>query len=330
MNWWSTLVTALITLAVTVLGGLIVYYVTSDASAPTSEKLIYTLTTSATFGASPNEISFQELDVSNAGKTSAKNVSISMNFNGGYSVNQKHITLSDDVSSSVIDQSNGSEIKLIVPNLLPTEILKLSVLVNGNGTPVPSVVIHSDESIASPALPQSGHRGEFSEVAQAMLLLLTLLILQLLLLRLIRLSRILPGARGSMNNAAFLFLQQGLLDDAEKMLFNVLSRAGAEPIIIANLALLHGLKGDYEGAAKRFEIAEWWAEGKHEKAVVAFDRAIVAIQRKDIPTSVRELELSFSLSRRHISNYCKLNIYIKEAALQSDEIKQILGSRGRR
>lgn len=76
MRWKDILVGAAVSLAVTVLGGVVVYYYTSTPDSRRMESLVYSIPESASFKGGQQELTFSSIRVANEGGLAAKRVSL--------------------------------------------------------------------------------------------------------------------------------------------------------------------------------------------------------------------------------------------------------------
>jgi len=133
MNWRDTLIGALVTLCITIIAGLILYYATRESSP--AEKLVYRIDTSGTFGADQNKLTFLTIHIQNTGNKAAKNVKLVTTVEPGFSIESKQITFSVGQVADYQDTSSGNTLNITVPSFLPTEATDISLLVRGSGSP---------------------------------------------------------------------------------------------------------------------------------------------------------------------------------------------------
>ncbi len=213
---------------------------------------------------------------------------------------------------------------------------EISWLVKGPNRSAPDIGVQSDDSMANrippPSLePKTEGLSKIQRISIALLIPLAL-VLQLVLTRSKRfrglLRKILPAFQ-SLNNAAFVYLQLGLMDAAKELLKTAIAERGADPITFANYGLALGLTGDADLASKHLDAAFWWAGTAHEKAVVEYDRATLLVHLNDLEEAKRHLRKAFSLSPREITRYCQLSTYIQAACKKDEELNSIVKKQGR-
>jgi tetratricopeptide (TPR) repeat protein len=128
----------------------------------------------------------------------------------------------------------------------------------------------------------------------------------------------------SVNNTAFIYLQQRMIEEAKQMLQIKTRRRGADSYEIANLALAWGLSGNTDQATKLFSMADWLANSNHLKAVIAYNRATIAASLGDYPLAKAKLREIIALSRRSVSKYFRLSSYFAEASKIDPEFELIV------
>lgn len=332
MNWRDTIIGALVTLCITIVAGVIVYYVTKEPKELTpAEKLVYRLDTSATFGSEQNKLTFLTIHIQNAGNKSAKNVKIAATIEQGFSIEGKQIAFSVGKVADFQDTSSGNTLSINVPSFPPTETTDISLLVRGSGTPNLQVGVLSDDTVGS-AVPTTLATPEdrVFPVMAIIILIFAALAFQQVVNRFMSLrfytTRNAPSPR---NDTAFVYLQKGLTKEAEKLLALEIEWRGGGPLALANYGLAIGLNGDVQGAAERLDAAAWWATEKHEKEVVEYNKAILNISQGTTKEAIADLRAAFRLSRTNIARYCALNTYIRAACDKDPEFLALVQQHGR-
>jgi hypothetical protein len=332
VNWRNLLIGGLTTLVITIVGGVMVFYLTKEPKYP-SERLVYTLKTSATFGSEQNKITFLTISVQNTGTKAARNVRIVGKFDQDSLIQDKRITLSVGPASIFQDESSSKLLAISIPILVPTESAEISLLVKGPEASKPDLGVQSEDSIAiqvpSPSLEPKTEGLHQRERLLVILLIPCALGLQLLLLRTRRWLPTKLPTRPSLNNTAFVYLQQGLTEEAEKLLKTEIGMHGADPFTLANYGVALGLSGNHDLAIKHLDAAWWWARSTSQKALIEYDRATLFISMRDLEGAKKHLRAAFSLGGREISRYCELSIHIRAAAAQDDEFDRLVQQRGR-
>jgi hypothetical protein len=82
--------------------------------------------------------------------------------------------------------------------------------------------------------------------------------------------------------------------------------------MLANYALCHALEGDQTVASQMLEAASFWARERHERAVVAFCRALAAFLAGQDETGAQGLTDAFRLSKSEIMRYCSFSVHVAE------------------
>jgi hypothetical protein len=90
-----------------------------------------------------------------------------------------------------------------------------------------------------------------------------------------------------------------LRDDAEHLLRRGIWKSGANAVMLANYGLAIGMGGATDSAMKHFYAAEFYAKGKHERAVVKFSRALVLYEIGRIQEAEADLRSATADSSRY-------------------------------
>ena len=336
LRWRDIIIGAIVALFVTIVGGIIVYYVTGYRSSAL-EKLVYQVEKPTLFETKDTKVSLVTVRAGNVGDRTAEGVNLVISFDEGTTIIDKKVRLSSEPTGTYVDRSKGKTgVHLFFPNLVPSETATVSIMLAAIVKDVPIVGIRSATTVGEPGsfvrdAPSGGTEGG---TLQRLLSRLIPLIGggQVLLLAMLsrrfrsRLRRFIPTFP-SVNNTAFLYIHSGMVDEALGLLQNEVIRRGADAVTLANYGLALGLNGDREGAEKRLRAAEWWAQVKHERAVVAFNRAILALFANDIGVGRKYLREALQLSSE-IRRYCNLSIFVKKAAEQDQEIAALVSDGG--
>jgi hypothetical protein len=335
MRWRDILIGAFVTLIVTVIGGVIVYYATRVVqSSPQTERLIYSLDDPQTFKTQNTNLTFLSLRAGNVGDAPATGVVIGIDVDPKIKIIDESVSLSSGPAgsySSMRNRSSGFTVQ--IPTLAPTETVAVLLLLDGIPEKGPAVGLKSDRSIGTigQVVKGVGSRMPDKSTPQKISSFLVPLafIAQLVLLFLMRrrlpfvMRRLIPTLR-SANNTAFLYIHQGLLDEAERLLVEGITRSGADALMLANHALCLGLRGKTETANKMLDAAEFWGRMFHERAVVAFNRGIIALKSRDTKKGIEQLTTALQLSKPEILSYCSYSVWIKELEQSTPEVAAVL------
>lgn len=328
-SWRGALVGALITIVVTVVSGVAVYFITREKpAAPPHENVIYTVEHSATFEGGNGGITFLTLNVQNIGDKAARHVRVAVPFGKPWQLRDRRIDVSSGAAALYQDKSDGNQIYILFDSVVPNEKLKISALLNGPGSIQPHIFIQSDDSIGIPAPAiSSDSRNDADDKKTVRLIGLvtaaTTLQAGLLFYLYWRRSKLRVYPK-NLNNTAFVLLLQGLVSDAENLLSKAIERDGGDPITLANHALALGLLGRDDLAAKRFTAARWLSRSKHQRAVITFDEAVLLIFKGDLSNAREKLIEAFDADRGEVIYYCELSIQVQSASQADEAIRGVI------
>ncbi|WP_158925141.1 tetratricopeptide repeat protein [Acidisphaera sp. S103] len=343
MKWKETLLTALISLLVAIIAGIFVFYFTRDKRVE-AEKIIYYVENSATFASSQGDLRFVTLVVKNIGTKSAHNLRVAADFGQIASVQDKRIILSSGPAATFKDASSGGHLDVTIDDFSATESATISMLVKESGEHrysdlLPTIGVQSNDSLGELVALSSLHPDDDNKFSKTSRVILTGIMAIVAFFPLFGMRFILPilttfvgrrlPTRPNLNNTAFLYLQQGLIEDAGKLLETAIATRGADAVTLANYGLTLGLQGNVEAALKRFEAAEWWAGLAGERAVVEYDRATLYLSQRQFAEAKVHLKKAFSLSRSEIGRYCELSVFIRSAGETDPEISRLVAAKGR-
>src|ERR1700730_5237876 len=247
MNWRQLIISSIVTLIVTILGGAAVYWLTRE-SVPRSvaaPKLYYESSPPAAFITETTKTTIYALKISNVGNKEAENVRLVVSFPKEAKIVEKKIEPSGgEAMEYEVSQPAPNSLTIQFPNINPLESCRASFLVQG-GSDEPAKVslrgkgVDGEElkgiQVKSSENPVSGGREFLGSLLSTAVALQVGLIIIALLIR-----RSLPSDR--MNNLGFRYLHQALVDDALYYLRRSIE-SGPNAFNLSNFGQALALKG---------------------------------------------------------------------------------------
>ena len=308
MNWKEILLGSISTLVITVVGGIGVYYYTQEPDIKKSESIVYYVNKSANFKGQQEEIAFSSIRVLNRGGISAKNISIQLSTKDALI---KDMSIDSDSKIQEISRSlDTHSVKLLLSTLPPNEEVSVNVLLSKGESP--SINVRSDSSLGVNGFEVRAENSTKEIVNNASILFLPFtglflsLVLSFAFLRLKRQGLMLST---SQNNAGFILMHNGLIDEALDILNAALSKGQYDVLVLSNLALCKSIKGDNDAAKKLLRAANFTKVSGHAKAVVIFNDALISLLNSSIDDALVKLKKSLELSPKEISSYSKNSVH---------------------
>lgn len=328
MKWRDILIGAFLTLAVTVVGGVLVWYLTKEPHKKAPEEiLVYQIDAPAKFSSNKNKLSFYQIRLENIGTIPASNVSVAVDFVEKAKIVDTSLSFSTGSAARKpsITTSTPSCILFEIDSFVPNETATVSLMVDTVSTIIPSVAIKSDKTIGKLSssvekrVVQQSSKKE-SRVVTGILIPLAILSQMFLLFR----FRNALGGFRSINNAAFMYIHQGLNEEASIMLKEQIKKDGATSFELANLGLCLGLDGDNEKAEKHFSAAEFYtSSGPGITSLIAFNRGIVAYKNSQHDEAVKCFKVALSKSKRRIKKYASYSVIMKDIFANNSAIDEL-------
>lgn len=329
MNWKTLLANGLITLFVTALAGIITFFATFDR-APRNP-MTHSVANSGSFQGREGNFSLVTVVFRNTGERSledfeARIAPATQNSITDYNVISRIIPRQD------LELSLNNDGRIIVRSnvFVPNEEISVFIQITGANVSTPTVFSRTKSYVSSEIItPQPQNRPK-RDLSIVILIIVLSLILQMMLFRYSHvIRRIIPGflsrnTNGSPQDSAFVLLHSGFTDEAEIIFKDYLARHSGGPLTLSNHALAIGLQGDTKAGLRQVEGALWWAAGKHERAVVLFNRSLLyAIEGNDGPAEA-DLRKSIELSPNHIHSYLQFSYITKHYYSKLTECKRIM------
>jgi tetratricopeptide (TPR) repeat protein len=310
VKWKDILLGAFASLAVTVLGGLAVYYMTKEPDYEKSEKLVYSIQQSASFTGGSQDVALAAITVENDGGVAAKHVSLLVMFK---TAEIRDLALATNVDNreaarNVTPKSAGLTFDVLVPK----ESITLNLLLSTPEKPSVSVRSEASLGIEKPFDPKFIARAaRINDFIGYVVPLSGLLMLALTALAAVTMRR---GAHfeslsSNRNNAGFLLLHHGFVDEAAAILTSALNEGRYDPYTLSNLAVCRALKGEYEPARQLLRAADFRERSGHAKAVIHFNEALVALAEGKKDEAIATLKKAVARSPAQIRRYCQRSVH---------------------
>ena len=308
---------AVATLGVTVVGGVLVYYLTRPPEpVPAREQLLFSVQPIASFSTENASIGFTTIVARNAGSVAARSVRLVIDAGPATRIRDRRITLSSGAAGtySIADTSRG-RLALTIPVFAAAEQVTIGLLLDSPGN-APTVSMKSDASIGAVDArerPKTG--GVLQSIMDDVPLyfggLVLLQGLLLIILRTLRGSSTYDGY-GSRNNAGFLLLHSGQVAEAVRHFQSAIDSHGAnDSHPFANLALALELAGDPSRADQMLKAAAFYASTSHQKALVAFNRGLLQFNRGQIADGQEALGEALQHSKKEVMRYLGFSEIVK-------------------
>lgn len=320
MNVKSILIGAIVTLIVTILGGLIVYYVTANPNK--EEKLTYWFDRPSTFSNDSSSIVIQTIYFTNDGNEPASDISLSVEYPNYIAIIDKNVSFSSGKSFDYRDSvSNKTDYTLKARTLFPKEVGKVSFLIKGEEHEGPAINIKSTKSMGVEVkVNDSEEKPMFDKIFQYVLFVIfffqILIIVAFLIFRRKIKSEPNPSSQ-SVNNTAFLLLHKNLYDLATKALEATFYKKGADSFIFGNYAVCIAIKGDFDVSLKLIEASYFYSYTNHEKCVALFNYGLILILKGDYNESQIKLQEAINLNQEEIEKYIAFSDFIKQLRTNS-------------
>lgn len=328
MKWRDLIIGFISALLVTVFGGALVYYLTKEPPKEKAlEKLIYSTEQTATFNAKKMKFVLFTVRLGNIGNLPARNVDVAIEFQRNTEIIDKSVSLSSGpVGKHQITQEDSSSLSIRFPCLTPSEKATISFMIDKVPSKQPIIGVKSENSV--------GTKGSFKEpqkidkkdrlnrvISDLIPMILVVALAMVFYLRKLAKRTVMRYGR-DLNNTAFLLLHQGLLKESRALMEKDISEHGAHSHLLSNYALSLALDGDFKYLENRLRAAEFIASSKHDRAVVKFNRGLIAIIQEDLNKGIAFITEAVQLSPKEIIKYCKYSNIVSGLAKKHTEFEK--------
>lgn len=320
MRWKEILVGAAITLIVTVIGGLIVYKVTTSQG----EQLTYEIDKQVAFEGASNKISIGSAKIANIGGQAAKDVIAVLKIKSAI-FQEFRATSSTGSNVSIEIDKDKHTATLSLKSLLPGEIISAAYLLSNEANV--EMQLKSDKSIGKANQiykTDSSNKSKLNKFLEDFVpLLIAIAVAPLaLILRYLRRSSSVVSCK---NNNGFVLLHTGINNDAREMLCSAVKNGETGSYALSNYALSLAISGNIEDANKYISAAGFLAKGKHEQAVFKFNSSIIHHLAGDDNTAFEKMSEAIKLSKKEIVMYCRNSVHVKDMIASNAKFKELIG-----
>jgi len=321
MNIKSTLFGVLITLIVTILGGLAVYYITDKGNK--DELLTYWYDTPAIFEKDSSSVILQTVYISNTGNEKATDISVEVSYPSGVKISEKNVVFSTgDITAfrdSIFEEKNFS---LKTAILLPNENIKVSFILKSQDYSNPTVSLKSSSSIGIQSVINNSKNKKNNTLLNTLLLLLLAEQIAILFFFFKKRAFFKFESQQSSNNTAFLLLHKNLPDYAIKVLENTVFDSGADAYIIGNYALAKAIDGKFDESLKLIDAAIFYSYNQEERSMNLFNASLIYFLKGELIVARKKLEEAIAIDAKHIKEYIEFSDLIRDLRL-NPEINEI-------
>ena len=308
MKWKDILLGAVATLVVTVLSGIAVYYLTKEPDEKKKERLIYSVQQSASFTGGNQDLVFTSVKVENNGGVAAKRITLMITFK---TAKIKDYALSTNTGSKEVTREvKPGSIGLTYDALLPNESITLNLMLSSPEKPVVSV--RSDASLGrenSLETISASPRAKINAILEVSVPITGMVLFGIILIFL-RNSGLIETLFSDKNDAGFLLLHHGLVDDAAAILNSALHSGRYDTFTLSNLALCKALKGEHDQAKQLLRAANFREQHGHVKAVILFNEALISLLYGNKDEGILKLKEAMAKSPTHIRRYCQRSVHL--------------------
>lgn len=307
----DVIIGAVSSLAVTVLGGVAVYYATKEPDEKKSENLVFVLNQTAAFTGGAEEIAFSTLTITNEGGVAARKLAVSIGVKES-DVRDLAINAQDGVRE-ISRERTPKAVRIVFESLMPRESITVNLLLSQPERPTIDVRSEASRAEEHPFAAGDDKRSRqerlntISKILVPVGAVLSALVWVFLVVRL--------RSRGAFdffadrNDTGFLLLHHGLIEDADHVLGDAVRSGRSDQYTLSNYALCKALKGDNTQAQQLIDAANFRNRTGHGRAVVLFNEALIRLKQGDEPVALGKLTEAVRLSPKAIRRYCEKSVH---------------------
>ncbi|WP_198328791.1 tetratricopeptide repeat protein [Psychrobacter sp. CLB018] len=317
MQWKQLIIGALITLAVTVTGGVLVYYITQDNDTIKSESLTYQTKSQIAFEGDDNSLSIGFIDFANIGNQPAKDV-VATFISESAEIKEFKPESKEGAKLSFEISDDNKTATIFIDNLLPKEIVSVNYLLTN--TSDVNFSLRSNESIGKEGPTQTIKKNKdfnFSTLVEVFVpLILLAIFISVLVSKLGRsYTYSIPSCK---NNVAFALLHEGELTEAASILSSAISNGEDGSYALSNYAVALAVMGDLDRARAYIKASNTLVSKKNELIFYYLNDAIVSYYEGRKTECNNLLKKSLDLSTKNIISHYKNSVIISKIIEDND------------
>ncbi|MEE1961195.1 hypothetical protein V1387_00770 [Allomuricauda taeanensis] len=329
MNWKQIIYTAIITLLVTILSGILVnWYTLKNINVSKNEELVYEVKNISRFKSDSLNISIYNIIVSNIGNVKSEDVSLKLDFNEPIEIID--LTSNLERTEEIIKPVNNENQQLIytINKLFPKDNFTASIALK-NSIENPKVILQSNNIVGRPISVSKTENEEktlfkikyFAAIFIAILTLFPVLYFSTRIFR-----RVFGEYPQNLNNTAFLSIHNGQLELARKLLEKEIATNGGTTSELSNYGLVKFLQGknskEYEPLLR---MADFLSKSlSHNKLVLSFNRMIIYAKNNEFNKLENEFKTATQSNKTEFKKWYHYSVIISEMKSNDKQLKEKL------
>lgn len=323
MRWKELLIGGAITLTVTVIGGLLVYFFTSEKSESKIENLTYQLDKQVSFEGNDNLLSIGSLKFSNIGNEPAKTVVAEFNANSAEVI---EFNIQSEGGAEILKSisEDKKSVKIRIKSLLPNEIVSATYLLNRPAEA--DFTMRSERSLAKKGSIYrfSSEKNSFLNDFLGKFIPALLVILFPALLYLLKYLRSTQSRSDSLNNNGFVLLHKGATQEALSIFEYAVENGIDGSHAMSNYGAALAIAGELDKAKIYIEASQFLASSKHEKAICLLNKAILLNCSGASDEVFSSLAEALKLSKSEIKSYFNNSNIISNIASSNSDVASLV------
>ena len=311
---------AMITLLVTVIGGLLVYYFTQN-KIEQSEELWFEQSSQTGFSGSENTVAIGVLKFGNSGNASAEDVNAIFGVASAKLLEFK--VINENGAKVGYKKVGDQQIEVFLENLLSGESVTITYLLDSRSEI--DFKLRSDSSMGkegNPYISKSTKKTDLLDLVDRVVSIAMFGFTAIFII--IAKGAFSERVKGSgRNNMGFVLLHSGAYEQASEIFRESLKCGKDGELVYSNYAATLALQGEFEDADKFLRAAEYVACRKRTKAILAMNKSIIYYHKGDMVKSKENLNLALSLSENTIKEYVR-NSFIFSEILKIPEMAEFI------
>jgi tetratricopeptide (TPR) repeat protein len=321
MSWRDILIGSIVTLIVTILGGVGVYYFTQENKV--AEKLSYQVDKQISFIGKDFQTALGSVKFSNTGDNTAYKVSALVEVPTS-EIKEFNVTNENNASLNIKISPDKKSAAIHLKELHPNEIIAFTYLLNGKSEVLFN--IRSSKSIGVEGSVYQAQKNKAKEINDFAVIFIPIIftVTGFFLFFLYRRRGLIIRSESCKNNVGFVLLHNGLLSEANDILRNAVESGEDGGYSLSNYSVALAYSGEMESALKFIDAAKSLSQGLAMKALNEFNLGLIEYKLGNVDNAKKSFEKAISLDKSQIRKYLINSSLVDDILANSDEIKKVI------
>ena len=324
MNWKQIIYTAIVTLVVTILSGILVNWFTNEKLKDT-EDLRYQVDKISSFKSDSIKITLFKIEVFNLGSVKSENLNLKIIFDDKVEIIDAVGVIKRTQNEIESSNKNNSALNYKIESFFPSENLEINIALK-NSVSDPRIILQSKNAIGKPIEEASKNSKNIPILGISLIIIgLTLLLLIPILYFSTKFYKKFFGYPQSLNNTAFLLIHNLQFKLAESLLYKEIQETGGSASELANYALVQFILNPSEDNYQSLlRMAEFVSKSNWQYLIISFNRMIIFAKKEEYDKLETEFLFCIKKDKKEFKKWYNFSLIISQMKEKDKMLSKLL------